>query len=89
MLAVGAAWYERVVNERPYQFEWDEAKAAANERKHDVPFELASSVFYDPHLLTVVTSSTAKTRRAGFPSASPAMAWCCRWYIYGRRPIPQ
>ena len=38
---------------RPYQFEWDEAKAAANERKHDVTFELASSVFYDPRLLTI------------------------------------
>ena len=41
------------MNERPYQFEWDEAKAAANERKHGVTFELASSVFYDPRLLTV------------------------------------
>ena len=42
-----------MVNERRYQFEWDETKAAANERKHDVTFELASSVFYDLHLLTV------------------------------------
>jgi uncharacterized protein len=45
---------EKVVNERSYQFEWDEAKAAANEQKHDVAFELASSVFYDPRLFTVV-----------------------------------
>lgn len=51
--AVRAAWYERVVNGRSYEFEWDEAKAAANERKHDVTFELASSIFYDARLLTV------------------------------------
>ena len=41
------------MNARPFQFEWDEAKAGTNERKHGVTFELASSVFYDPRLLTV------------------------------------
>ena len=29
-------------------FEWDDAKAAANLRKHGVSFEEASSVFFDP-----------------------------------------
>ena len=29
-------------------FEWDEAKAAANLEKHDVSFEEATSVFADP-----------------------------------------
>lgn len=29
------------------RFEWDSAKAAANERKHGVTFEAAKSVFYD------------------------------------------
>ncbi len=29
------------------------SKADANARKHGVTFELASTVFYDPHLLTV------------------------------------
>ena len=38
---------------RQFQFEWDEKKAAANLRKHGVPFELACTVFYDPLLLTV------------------------------------
>ena len=51
--AVRAAWYERVVNGPSYEFEWDDAKAAANERKHDITFELASSIFYDARLLTV------------------------------------
>ena len=36
-----------------FQFEWDEAKAAANIRKHGVAFGQASTVFHDPRLLTV------------------------------------
>jgi uncharacterized protein len=51
--AVRAAWYERVVNGPSYEFEWDDAKAAANERKHDITFELASSISYDARLLTI------------------------------------
>lgn len=62
----GAAWYERVVNKRLYQFEWDEAKAAANERKHDVTLELASSVFYDPHLLTIADAEHSETEERWF-----------------------
>jgi uncharacterized DUF497 family protein len=38
---------------RQFQFEWDEAKATNNVRKHDVSFELAGTMFYDPRLLTV------------------------------------
>jgi uncharacterized DUF497 family protein len=41
------------LSERPFQFEWDEAKARANAQKHGVTFELASTVFFDPNLLTV------------------------------------
>ena len=29
------------------KFEWDEAKAAANLKKHQVPFEEAQSIFFD------------------------------------------
>ncbi len=29
--------------------EWDESKAASNERKHGVTFEEAATCFYDPH----------------------------------------
>lgn len=32
------------------QFEWDEAKAAANLAKHGVSFEDAAQVFFDPLL---------------------------------------
>lgn len=34
-------------------FEWDDAKADSNLSKHDVSFEEASTVFYDPHALVV------------------------------------
>lgn len=41
------------MNERQFQFEWDENKAVANIRKHGITFELASTVFLDPQLLTI------------------------------------
>ncbi len=34
------------------KFEWDAAKAAPNERKHGVSFELATQVFADPRHIT-------------------------------------
>jgi len=34
-------------------FEWDQAKAQANLRKHDVSFEEGESVFYDPESVTI------------------------------------
>ena len=36
-----------------FQFEWDDAKAAENVRKHGLSFEIASTVFYDPAILSV------------------------------------
>ena len=52
------------MNGRPIQLEWDEAKADANARKHGITFELASTVFFDPNLLTVadVEHSEAEER---------------------------
>jgi hypothetical protein len=41
------------LTDRQFQFEWDEIKAAANLSKHGVSFELASTVFADPRLLTL------------------------------------
>ena len=41
------------MDERKYQFEWDEDKAAGNVLKHGISFELASTIFADPGLLTV------------------------------------
>lgn len=36
-----------------YHFEWDDAKAASNRRKHGIGFELAATVFRDPLMLTI------------------------------------
>ena len=33
------------------RFEWDNAKAASNQRKHRVSFEIAARVFADPNAL--------------------------------------
>lgn len=50
----------------PFQFEWDEAKADANARKHGVTFELASTVFHDPRLLTVADLEHSDTDERWF-----------------------
>ncbi|HET6572309.1 MAG TPA: BrnT family toxin [Fimbriiglobus sp.] len=34
------------------EFEWDDAKAEANDRKHGIPFSEAMTVFADPLALT-------------------------------------
>jgi hypothetical protein len=36
---------------RDDRFEWDDAKAAANRRKHGVTFDMARTVFDDPDAL--------------------------------------
>jgi hypothetical protein len=38
---------------RQLHFEWDSEKALSNERKHDVAFTLAVSLFRDPRLQTM------------------------------------
>jgi len=35
------------------EFEWDPAKAASNQQKHDVSFVEAATVFFDPLSVTV------------------------------------
>lgn len=47
-----------------FQFEWNEAKASSNLRKHQVSFELAATVFQDPRVLTVadIDHSAAEER---------------------------
>ena len=54
------------MNERPFQFEWDEVKADANLRKHGITFELASTVFFDPNLLTVADVEHSETEDRWF-----------------------
>ena len=35
------------------RFEWDEAKNNSNKRKHQISFEEAKTVFYDPNALLI------------------------------------
>lgn len=36
-----------------YHFEWDATKAARNQRKHGISFDLAATVFNDPLMLSI------------------------------------
>lgn len=44
-----------------YHFEWDPAKAAANQRKHEVSFEQAATVFRDPLMLSIPDDAHSET----------------------------
>ena len=57
---------DSILDERQFQFEWDEIKAAANLRKHGVSFELAFTVFNDPRLLTVADLEHSETEERWF-----------------------
>ena len=51
-----------------FEFSWDDRKAAANLRKHGVPFHEASTVFDDPLAITYPDSehSTGESRYVTF-----------------------
>ena len=75
------------MDENQFQFEWDEAKAAANLRKHGVSFELASSIFGDPRILTLadMTHSESEERwfSIGLPNNGAPMAVAYLWMDAG------
>ena len=54
------------MSERTFQFEWDEVKSDANLRKHGTTFELASTIFFDPNLLTVADLEHSTTEDRWF-----------------------
>ena len=54
------------MDEHQFQFEWDEAKAAANLRQHGVPFEVASSIFGDPRILTLADTTHSESEERWF-----------------------
>jgi uncharacterized DUF497 family protein len=72
------------VVERQFQFEWDEAKAAANLRKHGVAFELARTVFSDPRILTIAdlehSESEERWFSIGCPSNGAMLSIAYRWH---------
>ena len=57
---------EHGLNEHHFQFEWNEAKAAANLRKHGVSFELASTTFGDPRILTLADATHSESEERWF-----------------------
>lgn len=54
------------MDEHRFQFEWDEAKAAANLRKHGIAFELATSIFGDPRILTLADTTHSESEERWF-----------------------
>lgn len=44
-----------------YDFDWDPRKAKANPRKHEVSFERATTIFRDPHLLSIPDEDHSET----------------------------
>jgi uncharacterized DUF497 family protein len=43
-----------------FNFEWDPAKAKANQKKHSISFEQATSVFRDPRAISVFDEEHAE-----------------------------
>lgn len=60
------------MHDRQFQFEWDEAKAAASVRKHGVPFDLARTIFNDPLLLTVADLKHSEAEERWFSTGRAA-----------------
>ena len=54
------------MNEKQVQFEWDEIKAADDARKHGVTFEVASTVFRDPQIMTTADLGHSETEERWF-----------------------
>lgn len=60
--AAGLAWWGSIsLSARQFQFEWNEGKAAANLLKHGISFELASSIFNDPRILTLADTTHSES----------------------------
>jgi uncharacterized DUF497 family protein len=72
--------------EPQFQFDWDEAKAVGNLHKHGISFELASSVFSDPRILTIADLEHSEWKNVGSPLARPTMGQCFQSRIFGRNP---
>lgn len=44
-----------------YHFEWDATKAASNQRKHGISFDLAATVFRDPLMVSIPDEERSET----------------------------
>ena len=79
------------MGEQQFQFEWDEAKAAANIIKHGVSFELASTIFSDPRIFTLadMTHNESEERwfSIGLASTGAFMSVAYLWMDAGGNSI--
>ena len=50
------------MNGRQFQFEWDEVKNLANQRKHGVNFRIVSEVFSDPFIMEYPDEAVEEVR---------------------------
>jgi uncharacterized DUF497 family protein len=66
------------LDERQFQFQWDKPKAIANLRKHGVSFELASTIFQDPRLLTVADLEHSEIEERWFSVGCAREANACQ-----------
>ena len=57
------------MSEIVYDFQWDAVKALSNAGKHDVTFEQAASVFFDPLALTIFDEAHSQSEE--------------RWWLLG------
>jgi uncharacterized DUF497 family protein len=75
------------LDERQFQFEWDQPKAATNLRKHGVSFELGSTIFADPGILTVADTAHSDVEERwfsiGLASTGAMMSVAYLWTEYG------
>ena len=63
------------------RFEWDDAKAEANEAKHGVAFEEATELWDDPRMVAVEVSRGGERRKLGI-----ARMWGACWLaVYTQR----
>ena len=74
------------MNEREFLFEWNEAKASANLRKHGVSFDLARTMFYDPRLLTIADIEHSQSEDRWFSVGCAVNGVRFRLYTFGRKP---
>lgn len=58
------------------RFEWDDAKAEANEAKHGVAFEEATELWDDPHMVAVEVTRGGERRKLGL-----ARRWGTYWLV--------
>ena len=67
------------------RFEWDESKNEINKKKHNVSFEEASSVFYDPEALTIPDPDHSIGEEVYYPGLQLSIKATCSMSLLQRK----